>query len=182
VTANRRISIFATCAPALIAALTAGACRDEPPASAAVTTSSFAAADVTWIETTIAMDQQILPLLTLAQKHSRSANIRATGLQVQALTDAELPALRQLATRAGVAQSPLPRISGTITAQEISRAATLSDTRFDTLIVRAVRDHLETGRDLASDEQQSGAEDDTRELAAAVLRTRTEALKALPLS
>jgi hypothetical protein len=180
VEANRKIPLAAL---VMVVALVgpAGCWRSAEPA-AVTPNASFGGTDLAWIEITIAMDEQVLPLLQLVPSHSREPSVQALGVQVQAVTDAELDTLRSLHDQAGLPAAnphegmPMP---GVVTVDVVNRAAKLSGTKFDTLAVDQIRDYLEHGKDLAESEQKSGVEAQTRALALNVIRTRTEALSSI---
>lgn len=137
----------------------------------------FGGTDLAWIEINIAMDEQLLPLLELAPKQTGDAAMQALALQVKAVTDAELGTLHALHDAAGLpAQNqykgtPLP---GMVTPDQVTQAATLNGAKFNALLVRQIKAHLEQSQNLAQSEQKSGVESQTRALALNVIRTRAE--------
>jgi uncharacterized protein (DUF305 family) len=153
-----------------------------PPATASSAASSFGGTDLAWIEISIAMDEQLLPLLELVPERSGSAGVQALATQVKAFTDAELNTLRQLRDQAGLPPvnphkgMPMP---GMVQAAHVATAAKMVGREFDEFVVARIKGHLDQSQDLARGENQSGVDPQTRSLALQVLRTRTEALSTL---
>ena len=180
--ANRRIPLVAL-AVMLAAPGCAGPAKPAAKPLAAVTASaSFGGTDLAWIELTIAMDEQMQPLLDLVAGHSRDANVQALAVRVQTVSRTELATLRSLHDQAGL-PSANPhegmQMPGMVTIDQVNQAAKLSGTPFDTLVVGQIKGYLQHGEDLAQSEQKSGAEAQTRALASSVIRTRTEALSSI---
>jgi uncharacterized protein (DUF305 family) len=150
--------------------------RAAPPASAV----NFGGTDLAWIELTIAMDEQIEPLLALVPRQSRDARTKALAQQVQGFTGAELTRLRALHDEAGLpAKNPhegMP-MPGLVSAETARKASTLNGAAFDKLVRDQITAHLKQGQNLAESEEKSGAEQRTRALASDVIHTRTEDLK-----
>src|SRR3954451_14000332 len=148
------------------------------PSPAATVGARFGGTDLAWIELSIAMDEQVLPLLALVPAHTRNADVRALALQVKAFTDAELSTLRSLHDQAGLPPQnphegmPMP---GMVTPEQVSRIGALTAATFDTAVIEQIRAFLDQGRRLAGNEQKSGVESQTYALAIQVARTRTEA-------
>jgi len=180
VKANRRIPLAALATA--MALLGPVSCAGRSTPAAAATTVTFGGTDLAWIEITIAMDEQVQPLLDLVPSHSRDPKVQALGVQVQAVAKAELATLRSLHDQAGLPAAnphegmPMP---GVVTIDKVNQAARLSGTTFDAVAVEQIRGYLEHGIDLAQSEQKSGAEAQTRALALNVIRTRTEALSSI---
>lgn len=155
----------------------AGCDRSKPPA--ATPTANFGGTDLAWIEITIAMDEQVEPLLALVPAKSRDAKVRALAQQVQAFTGAELPQLRALHDEAKLpAQNPhegMP-MPGLVSPDTVKKASALSGPAFDKLVREQIIDHLKQGQNLAASEEKAGIEQRTRALASEVIHTRTEAL------
>ena len=158
----------------------------SPPPAAQVSSQpaamAFGGTDRAWIEINIAMDEQLLPLLELASARASAPTVRDLALQVKAFTDTELDTLRQLHSRAALpAENPhkgMP-MPGMVTPEQVTTAGALSGAAFDKAVVQHVKGHLEQSHRLAVSEEKSGVEPQTRELAAEVLRTRSETLAAL---
>ncbi|WP_250007085.1 DUF305 domain-containing protein [Actinoplanes sp. M2I2] len=152
-----------------------------PAGQAAV--AGFGGTDLAWIEINIAMDEQLLPLLDLVPKRSRTPATLALATQVRAFTDAELSILRQLHARAGLpAENPhegMP-MPGMVTPEQIVEAASLAGPAFDQTATELIKGHLEQSENLARSEDKSGVEPQTRDLALQILRTRQLALSTMP--
>jgi uncharacterized protein (DUF305 family) len=167
----------------LVATAGLAGCRSSQPEGTstppATTATQFGGTDLAWIEITIAMDEQLLPLLQLVPQRSGSPGVQALALQVQAFTTAELSSLRALHDQAGLpAVNPHEGMAmpGMVTPQQVTDAQALTGKRFDADVVKAIQGHLEQGQNLAESEDKSGVEPQTRALALQVLRTRDAAL------
>jgi hypothetical protein len=186
-TVSRPFAYFRAAVPvagliALAAALTgvAGCDRNKPPAAAP--TADFGGTDLAWIEITIAMDEQVEPLLALVPQRSHDARMRTAAQQVQAFTGTELGRLRALHDEAGLpARNPhegMP-MPGLVSAETVRKASSLSGSAFDKLAHDQILAHLRQGQSLAESEEKAGTEQRTRALASEVIHTRTEALRNL---
>jgi uncharacterized protein (DUF305 family) len=158
----------------------AGCGISYPPAVAP--TADFGGTDLAWIEITIAMDEQVEPLLALVPRQSGDAGTQALAQTVQAFTGKELTELRALHDEAGLpAQNPhegMP-MPGLVSADTVKKASALSGTAFDKLVREQIAAHLKQGQNLAESEEKAGTEQRTRALATDVIHTRTEALGSL---
>jgi hypothetical protein len=157
---------------ALTAALAPAACGRPaalPVATPIAVPASFGGTDRAWLEITIAMDEELLPLLDLAPSRARHPGLRTLAAELTAFHQAELAMLRELHRLAGLpAENPhkgMP-MPGMVTPAQVTEAAATSGTAFDRLLVRHLRAHLEQGVRLATSEQTSGAEARTRDAAA----------------
>ena len=179
----RRTTIPVTGLLVLTTALTgvAGCQRTTAaPKPAAVTPSAnFGGTDLAWVEITIAMDEQLRPLLALVPKQSTDPRVQALARQVQGFTDTELTQLRALHDEARLpAQNPHEgmQMPGMVSADTVAQAATLSGAAFDKLVRDQIKAHLQQGQNLAESEEKAGIEPRVRALASSVIHTRTEAL------
>jgi uncharacterized protein (DUF305 family) len=149
----------------------------------------FGGTDLAWVEITIAMDEQLLPLLALSKGQAGTAAVAAFSDQVQEFTDQELASLRALHDQAKL-PSTNPHegmlMPGMVTAEQVTQAkATSSGKAFDTLLVKLVRAHIAQSVSLADSEVKAGVEPQTLALAKQVLSTRAKGLaqlKVLPLA
>jgi hypothetical protein len=184
VKANRRIPLAGALTAALLGVPACSHSESPPavPSPAATAGARFGGTDLAWIEISIAMDEQVLPLLELVPAHTRNPDVRGLALRVQAFTDNELSTLRALRDQAGLpAQNPhegMP-MPGMVTPDQVSRVAALTGATFDAAVVEQLRAYLEQGRNLAGSEQESGVESQTRALASQAGRTRTKALSSI---
>jgi hypothetical protein len=164
----------------LIGATLTGCDEKKPPAAAPA--ADFGGTDLAWIEITIAMDEQVKPLLDLVPAKSRDARTQALARQVQAFTGAELTRLRALHDEAGLpSQNPhegMP-MPGLVSADTVRKASALNGAPFDKIVHDQIEAHLKQGQNLAESEEKAGTEKRTRALAADVIHTRTEALRSL---
>ena len=136
---------------------------------------SFGGTDLAWIEITIAMDEELLPLLELAPTHASDAGLRALAAEVRAGHEQELDVLRRLHDQAGLpAENPhkgMP-MPGMVTPEQVTAAAAAKGAAFDTLLTGHLRAHLEQGVKLALSEQKAGVEPQTKALANQVIAGR----------
>jgi uncharacterized protein (DUF305 family) len=151
----------------------------NPPASTSTpnAASSFTATDRAWIEITMAMDEQLVPLLDLVDSHTGSAAVRDLGEKADASTKSELSDLRRLHDQAGLpAENPHKgmEMPGMVSANQVAHAGALREADFDDYFKKCLRDHLaQTGR-LALGEKSSGKEPQTVSLASRVLQEQDQ--------
>jgi uncharacterized protein (DUF305 family) len=174
---------------ALVGLFGAGAC-DEGNAgkgAAAVAPSAgqagfFGGTDLAWVEINIAMNEQLLPLLTLAPTKASAAGVKTYASQVNAFSEQELTTLRQLHDLARLPTEnphegmPMP---GMVTPEQVVAAKAATGTTFDKLLLQHLRAHLEQGASLAKSEEKAGIEPQTLALAKQVLTNRATALTQL---
>jgi uncharacterized protein (DUF305 family) len=176
-----RVAISVVLATAL--AGVAGCQENAPSRPASIAPSAnFGGTDLAWIEITIAMDEQVEPLLALVPQRSRDPKVQALAEQVQTFTQAELGKLRALHDEAGLpAKNPHEGMlmPGVVSADTVQKAATLSGAPFDKLVREQIVAHLKQGQSLAGSEEKAGTEQRVRALASDVIHTRTEALAVL---
>jgi uncharacterized protein (DUF305 family) len=179
----RRATIPVTGLLVLTAALTGVAgCQSTtaaPKPAAVVPSANFGGTDLAWIEITIAMDEQLQPLLALVPGQSRDPQVLALAKQVQGFTGTELSQLRALHNEARLpAQNPHEgmEMPGMVSAGTVTKASTLTGAAFDQLVRDQIKAHLKQGQNLAESEEKAGIDPRTRALASSVIHTRTEAL------
>lgn len=172
---SRRLSL-------IVAALALGGCQAGAPAGApapappAVSSApAFGGTDRAWVEISIAMGEELLPLLDLAPQRSRDPAVRRLAAEVRALHADELAALYALHDAAGLpAENPhkgMP-MPGMVTPEQVAEAAATTGAAFDEVLLRRLREHTEQGVRLAASEQKSGAEPRTKALATRMLADR----------
>ncbi|MFC5097849.1 DUF305 domain-containing protein [Amycolatopsis plumensis] len=135
--------------------------------------SSFTTTDRAWIEITIAMDEQLVPMLGLVDSRTGTAAVRDLGREADASTKAELLDLRRLHDQAGLpAENPHKgmEMPGMVSSDQVAQAGALRDADFDSYFKKCLRDHLEQKERLALGEKSSGKEAQTVSLAARVLQ------------
>ncbi|GIE56904.1 hypothetical protein BJY16_007599 [Actinoplanes octamycinicus] len=158
---------------------TTPAAPTPPSAPAPAASPAFGGTDLAWIEINIAMDEELLPLLALTPG---SSPLKELSAQVKAFTDEELATLRQLHAEAGLPAEnqhkgmPMP---GMVTPSLLASATAARGAGFDALLAKALREHLEQGKQLATSERSAGAESRTKALAERILKTRESALAKL---
>ncbi|GLW27814.1 DUF305 domain-containing protein [Actinoplanes regularis] len=183
VNVNSRILLAAALTAGLLGASGCGAAGDTAPTvTSPAATTSFGGTDLAWVEINIAMDEELLPLLELTAANSSNPALKELSAQVATFTGEELGTLRQLHDEAGLPSAnphkgmPMP---GMVTPALVASAAAQRGTGFDKVLTTALREHLEQGQRLATSERSAGAETRTKELAARILESRTEALEKL---
>jgi hypothetical protein len=143
---------------------------------------SFGGTDRAWLEITIAMDEEVLPLLDLAATRATDGRLRALAIELRGFHQDELGTLRELHGLAGLPADnphkgmPMP---GMVTPAQVAAAAAAPAGRFDALVAGHLRAHLEQGVRLAGSEETAGAEARTRKLAARARAERDRFQKAL---
>jgi uncharacterized protein (DUF305 family) len=190
--APRRLLACASIATALFAA---AACRDDSPAGAptsgtgrpgsAATTSAatapsgapgvFGGTDLAWVEISIAIDEQLLPLLDLAPAHGADPGVRKLAADVKTSATAELATLYKLHDQAKLpAQNPHEgmEMPGMVTPEQVTQAAQTKGAGFDSLLLLHLKAAFEQGANLATSETSAGIEPQTVALAKRVLKTR----------
>ncbi|AGL19775.1 DUF305 domain-containing protein [Actinoplanes sp. N902-109] len=142
----------------------------------------FGGTDIAWIEITIAMDEQLLPLLALVPTHSSNAQLKALIGEVTATHQQELGTLRALHDEAKLpAENPhegMP-MPGMVTPEQVTAAAAQNGPAFDKLVVTQLKAHLDQGVNLAGSEGKAGVEPRTKKLAENVLSSRRTYLSRL---
>jgi uncharacterized protein (DUF305 family) len=181
----------------LVGALTASAlfattaCGDDSPAPAPATAataatvpaaaapSGFGGTDLAWVEVSIAINEQLLPLLDLAPANGASPAVRKLAAAAKTFTTAELVTLRELHDQAKLpSQNPhegMP-MPGMVTPEQVTQAAGTKGAGFDSLLLTHLRESFEQGVNLATSETRAGIEPQTVALAREVLKTRGEYL------
>jgi uncharacterized protein (DUF305 family) len=153
-----------------------------PKAAAVTPSANFGGTDLAWIEITIAMDEQLRPLLALVPEHSADPQVQALTRQVQGFTDTELTQLRALHDQARLpSENPHEGMTmpGMVSGDIVTKAAALSGATFDKLVRDQIKAHLQQGENLARSEEKAGIEPRVRALASNVIHTRTQALESI---
>ena len=165
-----------------IAALSGNAGCDKPAPTGAqpAPTSMFGGTDLAWIEISIAMDVEVVPLLDLASTRAADAGVRRLAADLETSAVGELVMLRQLHDAARLpARNPhegMP-MPGMVTADQVAAAGHATGHAFDALLLSDVTAHLNQGFRLATSETKAGVEPRTLALARRVLASRTAFLR-----
>jgi uncharacterized protein (DUF305 family) len=183
-------SVAGGCLLALL--LGAGACAAGTvgtSAPVAVTSSAapgspgfFGGTDLAWVEITIAMNEELLPLLDLAPTHGADGRLRALAAAVKAGHEQELGVLRGLHDQAKLPSTnphkgmPMP---GMVMPSQVAAAAALRGAEFDKVLREHLRAHLEQSQKLAASERSAGSEPRTIALAVRISETRQSTLNIL---
>jgi Domain of unknown function (DUF305) len=164
----------------------AAACGHQPaaaPPAAAAPAATFGGTDLAWIEITIAMNDQLLPLLELVPKHSDDPALTELCADLQAAATAGQATLHRLHDQAGLpSENPHEGMTmpGLIPADAVTGAAKLSGPPFAAALRSQLKPYLEQSRRLAEEEQKAGTDPQTRALATTVADTSGTALHRLP--
>jgi uncharacterized protein (DUF305 family) len=180
-------AVAGSCLPALLLVVAACDPGASPAAPVVVTSSAapgspgfFGGTDMAWVEITIAMDEELLPLLDLAATRSSDPRVQALAATVKAGHEQELGVLRSLHDQAKLpAENPhegMP-MPGMVTPDQVTEAAAARGAAFDKLLLRHLEAHLQQGVKLAESERKAGVEPQTRSLAGQVITNRTQVLK-----
>jgi uncharacterized protein (DUF305 family) len=166
--------------------------RTEPPpatsaGSAVVTAGSrFNGTDLAWIQLMIPMNEQLLPVLALADERSPDPAVAALTARIRDGHWEELALLRELFAATGLpdgnphAGHDMP---GLVNEAKLAALAGSSGPDFDRRWRDTLREHLDQRASLAKSEQQSGVDTDTKDLARRIQQTATThrtALDTLP--
>jgi hypothetical protein len=185
--------IVRRCLPLLLVALGAGACdaagpvSPAPPATtaAASAATAFGGTDRAWIEINIAMNEELAPLLDLADNRSQDPDVRAQVAKIAAENTAELGSLYELHDAAGLPPEnphkgmPMP---GMVTPAQVAEAQAASGAAFEKLLNGHITAHFEQGKRLATSEGTAGVEPRTKALAARMATVREQYLAQLSKS
>jgi uncharacterized protein (DUF305 family) len=187
-----RRSVAGGCLLALLLGATAcdaGTVASTPPAAvssaAAGGSGFFGGTDLAWVEITIAMNEELLPLLDLVPTHSSDKSLQALVAEVRAGHEQELSTLRRLHDQAKLPSEnphkgmPMP---GMVTPEQVTEAAAVNGAAFDKLLARHLRDHFKQGVQLAESEAKAGVEPQTKSLAAQARASRDKFLGRLAAS
>lgn len=137
------------------------ACSSPEP----VTSSPFNTTDTAWIQLMVPMNEQLLPALDLVPPA-----LAAFAADLRASHEQELVALKRLRARAGLPDAN-PHVGHQMPG--LVSEADLAALRLDPSGLPAkLREHLEQSALLARGEQDSGADQETRELAGAITAKR----------
>lgn len=139
----------------------------EQAPSSSPPSSSFNATDTAWIQLMIPMNEQLLPALDLAPP-----GLAPFAADLRASHERELAVLERLRSRAGLSDANPHaghQMPGLVSETD------LAGLRLDPSGLPAkLREHLEQSALLARGEQDSGADQETRDLAASIGSTRAE--------
>jgi uncharacterized protein (DUF305 family) len=147
--------------------------------AAAPSAGFFGGTDLAWVEITIAMNEELLPLLDLAPTHGADPGLRALAAEVKAGHEQELDVLRGLHDQAKLPSEnphkgmPMP---GMVTPEQVTAAAAVKGAAFDKLLAGHLRAHFDQGVMLAGSEEKAGVEPQTKALAAQVTASRKQFL------
>jgi hypothetical protein len=163
--------------PVLTAAVLLTGCGAAPAAAPApVSPATFGGTDRAWIEITLAMNEQVVPLLDVVPGRADGAAARDLAARVRVWTEAELPELRALHALAGLPAEnqhvgmPMP---GMVTETELAAMTELSGPAFDDAATAELDEVVAQAITLARSEQENGTDPRTRALAARMLAART---------
>lgn len=176
-------------AAALAVAITlgAGGCAattPAPPAAPAMTApAAFSTTDNAWIEISIAMAEEVLPLLDLVPSHGSDSRLKQLSAQVRTQITEELVALRALHAAAGLpARNPhkgMP-MPGMVTPGQVTEAAAASGARFDALVREHLAAHLRQSTSLVKSLRKTNSAPPVAAVAERIREHHEFALRELP--
>jgi hypothetical protein len=152
----------------LTAAVLLTGCGTPQAAPAPLPATTFGGTDRAWIEITLAMNEQVVPLLDAVPGHTDGAAARDLAARVRVWTEAELPELRALHALAGLPAEnphvgmPMPGMVTKLSGPAFDAAAT---GKLDEVVAQAIT--------LARSERENGTDPRTRALAERMLAART---------
>jgi hypothetical protein len=152
----------------LTAAVLLTGCGTPQAAPAPLPATTFGGTDRAWIEITLAMNEQVVPLLDAVPGHTDGAAARDLAARVRVWTEAELPELRALHALAGLPAEnphvgmPMPGMVTELSGPAFDAAAT---GKLDEVVAQAIT--------LARSERENGTDPRTRALAERMLAART---------
>ncbi|WP_328471240.1 DUF305 domain-containing protein [Actinoplanes sp. NBC_00393] len=181
--ANPRILLACAATFALFGCASPAPTAPSPgPAASSALSAAFGGTDRSWIEINIAMDEELLPLLSMAATNSADSAVQQLAVQVRAVIDDELSTLRQLHAEAGLpAENPhkgMP-MPGLVTPSQLAEAGGQRGPRFDETLRECLRAHLEQSLQLAGSERTAGSEPRTVALAERISTSREKFLQSL---
>ncbi|MFI6479618.1 DUF305 domain-containing protein [Nonomuraea sp. NPDC050663] len=149
------------------------------PARPSVSVSVLSATDIAWAELMIPMNEQALRLMALIPD-------RTSGLELRKLADELVPAHRTeldrlrglLAGRPTTNPHEGHEMPGMMTPAQLGEVETLKGRAFERAAVDGLRAHLEQSAKVCAGEVTAGAHPEAVELAAAMRKTRDNALRA----
>jgi len=156
---------------AVVVALTMGGCATTSPAPVAAPAPSFNPTDVAWLQLVVPMTENALAAARLAPDHAASAAVRSAAGSVVAPQEKLLGRLLAARDRAGLPAADVHnghRMPGMVTAADLVALRTGRGAEFDQRLVALLRAHAAQLVVLARGEQTSGADAQTRKLAAEV--------------
>jgi hypothetical protein len=147
--------------------LVLAACAPVPAPSPEPAASPFNATDTAWIQLMIPMNEQLLPALDLA-----APDLAPFAAELKSSHGQELAALKRLRDRAAL---PEENVHAGHQMPGLVSEADLAGLRLDPSGLPAkLREHLEQSALLARGEQDSGADRETRDLAASIAAARAD--------
>lgn len=155
------------------------------PAATPSVAAAFSPTDLAWIGLMIPMDEQLLRVLSMAEQHASEPALRTLATRLAAGHQAELVKLRQLRTRAGAPtanQHEGHDMPGMMTEPEVEAMGKAHGAAFDRLFEKNLREHLQQSVVVAKSVKTAGHDRATRDLAAAVEKSRTTQLQQLGTS
>jgi uncharacterized protein (DUF305 family) len=183
---NRGEPMKALAAAVLLVVLTgcgSSVAASPPPASTpTVAASAFNPTDLAWIELMIPMDEQLLRVLSMAEKQAADPAVRKLAAQLGAGHRAELAQLVALRTKAGAPTTNMHEghdMPGMMTEPQIVALGKITGVAFDKLFEKNLKEHLEQSIVVARSIRTAGQEPAVKKLAAAIEVSRAAQLSQL---
>ncbi|MBE1494671.1 uncharacterized protein (DUF305 family) [Amycolatopsis lexingtonensis] len=152
-------------------ALILGGCATTAPAAPgpATTPAAFNPTDVAWLQLVVPMTANALAAARLAPQRAGSAAVRSAASAVVAPSERLLTRLKSAQHRAGLPDSDVHsghRMPGMVTPADLAALRTDGADEFDRRLIALLQAHAAQVVVLARGEQTSGADPETRALAA----------------
>ncbi|MFI9550210.1 DUF305 domain-containing protein [Nonomuraea endophytica] len=142
----------------------------------------FNATDIAWLQLMIAMDERALPLLRLGEERGHDPAVRRLAARMLVARQTELERLRAVLHRTGLPATNVHAghdMPGMTTPAQLAALESASGPAFDRAFNARLREHVAQTAHLARSARLSGADPDTKDLAASTERGRAADLLVL---
>ncbi|MEO3861745.1 DUF305 domain-containing protein [Acrocarpospora sp. B8E8] len=147
-----------------------------------LSTGTLNATDIAWAQLMIPMHEGLLQLLDQAPGRVTDPDLARLAAQVGTAHRAELPALRDILTRAGITSANPHEghdMPGMVTKTDLTMITSITGPAFTRLFIAHLRGHLEQVTLISKAEGKSGTDPAAHTLAAAMVKSRTAQLATL---
>jgi uncharacterized protein (DUF305 family) len=165
----------------------AAAAADSPAASSPTATGTgtetLNPTDLAWIQLQLAMDEQALHILKLAPGSGGRPALKRWAAEVAEGHRAELTALRELLTAAGVPDTNPHEghdMPGMVNATELRALEAAEGHEFDRLLRSALRDQLTHAERMSREQRKAGSDPEVKHRAASIGRSASGYLRRMP--
>ncbi|GAA1012316.1 hypothetical protein Aple_007890 [Acrocarpospora pleiomorpha] len=147
-----------------------------------LSTGTLNATDIAWAQLMIPMHEGLLQLLDQAPSRVTDPDLARLAAQVGTAHRAELPALREILTRAGITGANPHEghdMPGMVTKTDLTMITPITGPAFTRLFIAHLRGHLEQVTLISKAEGKSGTDPTAHTLATAMVKSRTAQLATL---